>query len=235
MIAGRTIRCGFGLGNRVATIAHALTILDEFEFVWRINWHCPASHKQVFPNGIKGVKFVTDAPMRFATIKDGFPLHKYREWGTPRKMRESYEKVISAMTGKASFAPDCGILGRFHRFPADMAKAADALADQASKHGSKTALVLSDCHRLHIALALEKRNIMPTFPTVSEMENDHDRSEESVVRFCSDWKTLLSSKHIISTGGTSSLLYPAMASNLDAVPSQDRCVTIAVIGDHPQS
>lgn len=205
------IRCGFGLGNRVAAIAHALALLDEIRFVWRLNWQCPATHDQIFPTGLPRVEFVTDAPMGYATKHRGRRLHDWHEWSDKPTMRKSYDHVISAMTGQASFAPDCGILGRFHRFSVNVPQAAETMAKGALGHGAKTAFVLADCHRKEIAESLEKRGVEAVFPDGPEMASERDRTPERMIQFCSDWKTLLASHHVITTGGVSSLIYPVIS------------------------
>jgi hypothetical protein len=205
------IRCGFGLGNRVAAIAHALSMTNKIAFVWRQNWQCPATHDQIFPNGVQGVEFVADAPMRYATKIQGVPLHHYREWADRKAMRKSYSVVIAAMTGSPSFSPDCGILGRFHRFPINISTDTETLAEGALWHKAKTAFVLADCHRREIAKSLAKRGIAAVFPNGPEMANERDRTPEKMIEFCSDWKTLLASRHVITTGGVSSLMYPYAA------------------------
>lgn len=208
-----SIRCGFGLGNRVAAIAHALTMLDEIRFVWRVNWQCPASHEQIFPNGLKRVQFVTDTPKRYATKVAGVPLHHFKEWASPDAIKKAYASVMSAMVGEAGSRPDCGILGRFHRFATCPIRASEALAEQAAVHGAGNAFILADTHRSAIARALEKRGVHPVFPNGPEMDDERDRTPERIIQFCSDWKTFLASRHVVSVGGVSSLIYPAFAAS----------------------
>ncbi len=202
------IRCGFGLGNRVAAIAHGLTMFDMMEFAWRVNDQCPASHRDIFPDGITGVEFIDNAPIGYASKMNGKRIHDCDFLPSSDKKRSAFRTVIEAMTGDAYHRPQCAIVARFHRFPINPKESSETLAGEAARLNVGSCFILADSHRSTIAEALVRNGIDSIFPESPEMTRDMDRDAEGVVRFCSDWKTALSAKHILSVGGKSSLLFP---------------------------
>lgn len=223
------IQCAFGLGNRVAAIAHALSWVSEIEFAWRINWQCNATHQQVFPHGIPGVTFVDDAPSGFTSRLHGTRVHLWGAGQDPDSVASTYKVVMNALLGDAVEPPEAAIIARLHRFRVDPLEAAISMADAAAREGISGVFVLSDSHRQLIARVLTERGIKVVLPLHPEMGFEQDRTPERLAAFCPDWKTSLSAGKIISVGGVSTLLYPAMADGKQvflpspATPGPQRC------------
>jgi hypothetical protein len=120
------VRCGFGLGNRVAAIANGLSRAEKISFVWRVNEHCPLTHEQVFPAGISGVEFVTDAPPAFATMWAGMRCHCWHAAADRNAADQAYGRIISAMN--AAPAQPGFIVGACVRFFRDPETTPQAMA-----------------------------------------------------------------------------------------------------------
>lgn len=201
------IRCGFGLGNRVAAIANALSLYQSICFIWRNNEQCPVDHNDIFPEGIKGVQFITDAPKGYATKINGRRIHEYESGGDIQSKRITYKLVLDSMIGKPVLAPECSILARFKRFDIRSTK---PMMDEILRLNVGSVFVLADSNREILMSELSNQGINVILPTCPEMKFDFDRSKDDVISFCNDWKTLLTSKNVVSTGGRSSLLFPYM-------------------------
>jgi hypothetical protein len=118
---------------------------------------------------------------------------------------------MESLAGNAKQAPSCTILARFHSYQIDYQQSAERMADFAAKQKAENAFILADSHRLYIALALEKRGVIPVFPDGIEMQNEWDRTPERLIEFCNDWKTAIAAPLVINAVGVSSLLYPSLA------------------------
>lgn len=202
------IRCGFGIGNRVATIANALSRYPEIRFSWKVNRVLPLSHEKVFPTGIEGVEFV-DADPGFATRWS--PRIAGESWegaGDRAKANAAYAKILEAMAGDAPAAPDdVAIIARFWRFPeVDHLSLADAAADNGS-----TIFVLADCRRGAITQRLLDAGIQAIIPHGPELAHDLDRTPESTLAYLSDWKRASAAAAIVTHGHDTSVTYPARA------------------------
>lgn len=205
------IRCGFGLGNRVAAIAQSLALYGEIRFAWRINEHCPLELSEVFPHGIEGVEFV-DAPLDFATFLGDQPAY---EWGAGgADATEAFRRVVSAIGPQAwPDAPAVALVCRFHRVRAfDIPSLANAAGRAAHQAGEERVFLLADRHREDLTILLRRLwNIEVTTAAAPELEVDLKRSAEDTRLFLRDWQTALTARHIIALDGPTSLLHPARA------------------------
>ena len=202
------IRCGLGLGNRVAAIANGLSRWPEIRFVWRDNTHCPATHQEIFPGGIAGVEFVTDSPPASASCWDG---HRCQEWaaaGVRTAATAAYQTIMLAMTGAARMTPHVAILARFHRWPETTPASLAIRAAVAG--GGAPVFVLADSRRREIAAELKKLGIGSVLPVCGELAADLQRPPSDLLEFISDWKTALAAK-VLTGHPESSLFYPARA------------------------
>jgi len=205
------VRCGFGLGNRVAAIAHALCMFERVRFVWRINHECPAHHEDVFPNGIPNVEFDMDAPLGFASQFGDKRIHEWQPDLDAQKRKDAYQTVIDSMAGDAKEEFRFSAIARLRRFQINAQDAADEIAWRAKNIGADSCFLLADSNRAEIAERLAENGIKTTLPDSPEMEHDFDRNAASVIQFCSDWKTALAADILFSVGGDSSLAFPKIA------------------------
>lgn len=205
------VRCGFGLGNRVAAMANGLSRERKIGFVWRVNEHCPLGVEEVFPGGVPGVEFV-DAPPAMATIWDGRRCHDWDAAGDRTAAARAYSAIVEAMAGRATFAPDAAVCGRFFRAHGD----AGALGDFASRlvwPGAQV-FVFADRHRAEIRRRLEGSGAAVCEPTAPELQADLARAAEDTRAFLNDWATLLAARLIVALDGPTSLLHPARAAGV---------------------
>jgi hypothetical protein len=204
------IRCGFGLGNRVAAIANALSRAEKIAFVWRVNKHCPLGHEVVFPDGIEGVEFITDAPPALATVWHGRRCHEWFAAADRRAANLAYGRIMAAMDGTAWGSHQLGVCARFHRHPSttpeQMAEHVRAIA---GRLGERRVFLLADTRRAELASLLH--DLCVTMPSAPELAEDLQRGPEHALAFLDDWKTLLACPHIAAADGPTSLLHPARA------------------------
>lgn len=210
------VRCGMGLGNRVAAMANGLSRAAEIRFIWRVNQHCPAAHSDVFPQGIPGVEFVTDAPPNFSTKFDGVWCYEWAAAGDRKQANLAYAEIMRAMVGQPMpDAPEVAILGRFHRNPsADPITLADAAIRLHGRYRWDRAFVLADMHREAIAERLRVAGFDAVQPRCAPLAADLQRTREDVLDYASDWATLLAARHIIALDGPASALHPARAAGV---------------------
>ena len=213
------VRCGMGLGNRVAAIANGLSRAAEIRFVWRVNRHCPTAHSDVFPQGIPGVEFVTDAPPNFATKFDGVWCYEWAAAGDREAANAAYAEIMAAMAGTPMWrAPEVAILGRFHRNPdADPIALADAAIRSHGQFRWDRAFVLSDLHRGAIAARLGQAGFEAVQPESRELAADLDRTRDDILDYACDWATLLSARRIVALDGPASALHPARAAGIEII------------------
>jgi len=207
------IRCGFGIGNRVAMIANALSREDRIQFLWRVNPVLPLTHGQVFPNGIEGVEFLDDAPRGFATRWEReVPGESWEGAGDRARANEAYARIMAAMAGEAMpDPPPVAIIARFWRFPdADPAALAKAAAIH-GRHVFRRVFLLSDSRRYLIGEHLGWEGASVYFPRGGEMAGDLDRTPESTLAYLSDWKTATAAEVIVTHQQETSVTYPARA------------------------
>lgn len=202
------IRCNFGIGNRVATMANALSRSEEIHFQWRINKVLPLTHEEVFPNGIEGVHFFVDGPRGLSTRWERKIYGETWEAAGDREAaNQAYNRIMEAMAGEPREAPEIAIIGRFWRFPdADCS----SLAQLAAREGSKVFL-LTDSRRSELTTILESLGVEVIFPIGNEMDHDLDRTPESTLTYLSDWKTASMAKVIVTHRDDTSVTYPARA------------------------
>lgn len=203
------IRCGFGIGNRVATMANALSRHDQIQFSWKVNSMLPMTHRQVFPDGIEGVEFLDDAPRGFATRWERHvPGESWEAAGDRARADAAYGRIMEAMAGAPSpDPPPVAIIARFWRFPeAD----AVALAEEAACHGRQVFL-LADSRRDIIARHLAWVGSSAVMPAGGEMAGDMDRTPASCLAYMGDWKTATLAETIITHLRETSVTYPARA------------------------
>jgi hypothetical protein len=210
------VRCGMGLGNRVAAIANGLSRAAEIRFVWRVNRHCPAAHSDVFPQGIPGVEFVTDAPPNFATKFDGVWCYEWAAAGDRQRADSAYAEIMRAMAGNPMpDPPEVAILGRFYRNPsADPITLADAAIRLHGRYRWDRAFVLADMHRAAIDARLRVAGFEAVQPSCGTLAADLHRTREDVLAYAGDWHTLLAARHIIALDGPASALHPARAAGV---------------------
>lgn len=200
------IRCGFGIGNRVATMANALSRHDQIRFVWRENAHAPLPHDQVFPQGIPGVEFITEAPRATATRWQGnMPGSSWEAAEDRQRANAAYLTIMEAMAGAAHAGCASAIIARFHRHPAVTA------ASLVSAVPAGPVFILADSRREELRALLQSAGHTPVLPTCPPMCADQDRSATSLLAFLSDWKTALSARHIVTHLQPTSLCQPALA------------------------
>lgn len=212
------VRCGFGLGNRVAALANGLSRADRIRFVWRVNAHCPLLVSDVFPAGISGVDLVTDAPAESATRWDSRMCHDWDAAADRGRADAAYARIIAAMNGRPTFRPDLAVVARFHRAtgdPADhIARLAATAADWIRPDPDFRVFVFADQYRYQLAAALTVPGVRPTFTLAPELPADLARTPADTATFLLDWKTLLSARRIIALDGPTSLLHPARAAGI---------------------
>jgi hypothetical protein len=213
----KRINCPEGLGNRVATIANALTWHSCIEFGWEVNEHCPLAHEEVFPFGIGSVDFVPGDGSP-AGLMDG--RRPPMDWDAARCRVHAgftYARVISAIGAKAApDAPDVAIVARFHRAqPFDLARLAIAAGRVARRLGASRVFLLSDRHRDDIELMINRHTQLVTVrASAPELEADLARTTEATRDFLQDWRTALAARHIVALDGPTSLLHPARAAGI---------------------
>lgn len=226
------VRCGTGLGNRVAALANGLSRFPAIRFPWRVNPHCPLLWEQVFPAGIPGVEFVNlpgHPPM--PTHWDGRPCLDWDAAGDRTKAADAYARIIAALPGPPPPQHHLAVFGRFHRSPqANPIALADAAIAAAQAAGTPSIFLLTDRHRDTIAARLRSAHLTPIFPTSPALTSDLSRDPETLRQFINDWRTLLAAHHIVALDGPSSLLHPARAIGRRityASPPQPACTTAA--------
>jgi hypothetical protein len=207
------VRCGMGLGNRVAAMANGLSRSAEIRFVWRVNSHCPAAHADVFPAGIPGVEFVDSAPPAMATRWGPAWCYDWHAAADRTAADAAYQRIIHSLAGRPlPDAPEVAILGRFHRNPAgDPIRLADAAMRLHSSFRWDRVFLLSDMHRETIAARLAQGGLQAVMPSCGPLATDLQRSRSDVLAYASDWLTLLSARYIVALDGPASALHPARA------------------------
>lgn len=202
------VRCGFGIGNRVAVIANALSRHDRIQFSWKVNSMLPLPHRQVFPAGIEGVEFLDDAPRGFATRWERHvPGESWEAAGDRARADAAYGRIMEAIAGEFVADPPVAIIARFWRFfDAD----AVALAEEAARHGRQVFL-LADSRRDTIARHLAWVGSSAVMPAGGEMAGDMDRTPASCLAYLGDWKTATLAETIITHPQETSVTYPARA------------------------
>lgn len=205
------VRCGFGLGNRVAALANGLSRWPEIRFVWRDNAHCPAAHQDIFPRGIPGVEFVTDSPPASASRWDGIAAHAWAAAADRPLAAAAYAAILAAMDAPpAESPPTVAIIARFLRPRCTTASPA-ALAYQAARHAAGgRVFILADSRRQELADALARHGVAAVWPQCPELAADLARSRETMRAFVADWHTASLSAHVLGSPETS-LAFPARA------------------------
>lgn len=228
------VRCGFGVGNRVAAMANGLSRSHRIRFVWRENVHCPLPVSYVFPAGIPGVDLVTDAPPEFATRWGRRMCHDWDAAGDRNRADAAYGRIIASMDGRPLFRPDLAIVARFHRATGDpaahIARIAATAAAWIRPDTDFRVFVFADQHRAQLAAALAAAaGVRPSLPSAPELAADLERSPADTARFLGDWKTLLTARRIVALDGPTSLLHPARAAGIPIhyPASEDRYCTDA--------
>ena len=201
------------MGNRVATMANAFSRHDEFDFAWRVNKHCPLTHKQVFPSGIEGIRFVDTAPGFATRWAKNQPGCAWDASADRVKANAAYARIIEAMAGDAYSDGHAAVMARFIRFPDVDEK---ELAESAAKLNAPV-FVFTDSRRKAIADHLAKLGVDSIMPKCAELIEDLSRDTLNTLLFLSDWKTAIASTHIITHPEDSSLIYP-MRSQLLTIP-----------------
>lgn len=203
------VRCGFGLGNRVTAMANGLSRFESISFVWRNNRELPLNHEKVFPDGIPNVEFVTDSPLARSTIWGGYRCEDFDSFGDKNKALESYQLILSRMSGKAYREGGIALAARFLRFPdLNVSRMALRACIEAKNRNLEDVFILTDSRRDEVSAIIKKHGLNPIHPTSPEMVIDFDRNENSMLQFMSDWKTLLNSDYIVSPDFKSSMLFP---------------------------
>lgn len=206
------IRCGFGIGNRVAAIANALSRWPEIRFVWRNNKHCPLDHHEVFSNGIQGVEFDTEAEPAKASRFDGMHAETWDAALDRGAANTAYAVIIASMAGKPRYHPDVALAARFF-----CNQGADVSAIAKCAPPGTAPFVFADSRRAELKAALLERGCFPVWPDARELSSDLARTPEDTMAYLSDWKTLLSAKTIFSLSESRSALFPAMAAGKTVV------------------
>ena len=203
------VRCGWGLGNRVAAMANGLSYSPAgIEFSWKVNRHCPVRWEEVFPGGVPGVRFV-DAPAGWATRFEGRICHEWAACGDRQRADAAYARIMEAMAGWPAMRPDVAVVGRFFRKDGDPRFLGDVAA--AAVEPGDAVFVFADRFREVIAGRLIGTGASITLPKAPELVEDLMRSREEVLTFLDDWATLMASGEIVAMDGPTSLLHPARA------------------------
>lgn len=217
MIRRKRINCPEGLGNRVATIANALTWHSRIEFGWEVNEHCPLTHEEVFPLGIGPVDFVPGDGSP-AGLMDG--RRPTMDWDAARchvHARTTYARVMTSIGAQARpDAAEVAIVARFHRTQTfDLARLAIAAGRVAHRLGTRRVFLLSDRNRDNIELMINRHTQLQTVrASAPELESDLARTPEATRAFLQDWRTALAARHIVALDGPTSLLHPARAAGV---------------------
>lgn len=208
-----TVRCGTGLGNRVAALANGLSRFPIIRFPWRVNRHCPLPWEEVFPQGVPGVEFENlPGPPPMPTHWDGIPCLDWAAAADPGRAADAYRLIIRSMVGTVGTSHRVAVFGRFHRAPkTDPVVLAAAAIAAAAEAGTREVFVLTDRHRDAIADHLRAAHLTPILPQSPALTSDLSRDPETLRLFINDWRTLLAARHIIALDGPSSLLHPARA------------------------
>jgi hypothetical protein len=217
------IRCGFGIGGRVTAIANGLSRQAEIRFSWKVNRFLPLTHEQVFPGGIPGVEFLSDAPIGFVTRwEDGITADNYLAAGDPDQARAAYQTILAALAGDAmSEQPSVAVLGRFHRAPQATPDALVSAAVGACRGiGAARVFLLSDLHRTELAAGLQAAGIDVAWSVSPELPEDLLRDPDALLSYLGDWKTLLVAGIIVATQGPTGILHPARAAGTPIIYSE---------------
>lgn len=220
------IRCGFGLGNRVAAMANGLSRHpDGIRFAWRINEHLPLPWLYVFPDGLPGVHMETDEPFGSCTRWGDRSSIEWDAAADRALANAAYSKIIAAMAGEAMANPPAlAICGRFHRNPTAHPQDLSATAiREATRLMEDRVFVFSDLHRDEISAALTAAGIQPVQPTCQPLVDDMQRSPVDLLRYLGDLKTLLAAKTIIAADGPASALHPARAAGKTIIYASGAC------------
>lgn len=209
------IRCGFGLGNRVASIAHALSFGNPIEFAWRINEHCPLHHSEIWANGIEGVTMIEDVPLDYASQVGSRMIYDWGIGGSADDVRRAYKTVIDAITIQPRQSPPS--VAVFYRQHRTRSKCLVALATAAAKAAQDSpdgrVFLLADSMRASISAL-----VLDAFPSAKiellaapELKADMDRPKSDTLAFIEDWRTALEAETIIADNSKTTLTYPAKA------------------------
>lgn len=207
------VRCGFGIGNRVAAMANGISRHDSIGFVWRENWFCPVGWREIFPDGIPGVEIIDDAPLSFASLMDGKHCEAWDAAGDRARADAAYARIMAAAIGAAAPGLPFALCARFWLMARpDPDHFAAAVAEVAAAHGHRQVFMLADSRRAELAAALRGHGLEPMLPVSRALRNDRDRDAEQIRRYLSDWKTLSAARHIVCTAARgTSVIYPARA------------------------
>lgn len=208
------VRCGFGLGNRVAAMANALSRRPEARFVWRVNQHLPCEHEEIFPAGVEGVEFVTDAPMDAASRFDGLHAETWEAAGDRAAADAAYGRIISAMAGTARACEAAVHFRKVHTPEPDVEALVAALA--ARMTGGRV-MVMADSRRAEIAAAVCAAGFEPVMPAVPELPADKARTPEGMLAYLGDLKTLTACRLVVTHSPESSMVFPARAAGAEVV------------------
>lgn len=204
-----------GLGNRVAAMANGLSHDDEVLFRWRENEHCPCPWKSIFPEGIPGVRLVTELE---AIFPRWFGRHFAHDWDAAAdraKADAAYGLIMGAMVSAVQpgtkVAP-IGVFGRFHRSPnSDPAELAARALRICGSRAVGSVVLLSDLYRTEITQALAAGGIDVVVPRSKPLLIDLERSPSDILDYVADWRMLAAADLIVATDGPSSALHPIRA------------------------
>lgn len=215
---GTLIRCGFGLGNRVASMAHALSFGEPIRFVWRVNEHCPVHHTDIWKDGVPGVEMVDNAEVGFATRVGGKMIYDWGIGSSAGAVEKCYRDIFKAMSIKARPSPPkVAVVSRLYRQQQGNLESLAYHATKAAKlHPKHRLFLLADTKRATIEdlIARFDPSVRVVMATTPELIEDLARSKEDVISFISDWRTALAAETIFTLDGPTTLLHPARAWNI---------------------
>lgn len=193
-----TIVLVHGLGSRVAYLSRILAIGDGLEVDWCIGPECPCGHREVFPNGIPGLK-ITDSPVgnRIGHL-----------WNPPvdeSRIPAAVRKIFAAM--ELPDPPKCalGIMFRGHFWDGlTLPEFAPAILSAMMETAGPIA-TLCDSMREEICRLIGPRAILQAS---RPMAADNDRRESDARPYLAEWWRLLNCRQIVTNCPQSSILYP---------------------------
>ncbi len=192
------------MGNRVAALANGLSAAERVVFRWEVNGDCPLGWREVFPYGVKGVRFEEADGSEEVTRINGRPAMDWEAAVCRGTARVAYQVIAAAMGVSECSGAGVGVFGRFHRCPGARW---EGLAEAAN--GEERVFLLTDRWRGEIAAALRARGCRVDEGESPKLVADLDRGVHATRAFLRDWKRLCGCGRIVALDGPSSLLHLA--------------------------
>lgn len=193
-----TIVLVHGLGSRVIYLSRILAIGERLEVDWCIGPECPCGHREVFPNGIPGLK-ITDSPVgnRIGHL-----------WSPPvdeSKLPDAISRIFAAMELPPVEPLELGIMFRGRFWDGLTIPEFEPIILSALLETSGPVATLCDSMREEVCQIIGERAMRQTS---RPMAYDMDRTQSDVRPYLAEWWRLLNCRRIESNCLQSSILYP---------------------------